>query len=543
MPPPHRRSSRSTRSAGRYRGLVAALIGLVALLAGCTSTLDGHGRAATSSSSTAGRSSPPASTSGGVTVPTRGPATFQDCSHGFRLGLLHFPAGRLAKLTFTCARIDVPLDYRKPDGPTIGLQLLRIHDTDAGAPRQLLVNPGGPGASGIEFALEMATEVSTSLLQHDDLIGFDPRGVGLSSPISCLSAAQKDTLNALSPDVLTSAGFDQARSAAKTVATACSAKYGSALADFTTVNTARDMDLIRQAVGDSRLNYVGFSYGTELGYEYAQLFPDRIQAMVLDGVVDPTVDPIASFTAQNAGFERAFDQFATWCRGNTGCARLGNPRSAVYAVQAQAKRSPIPTSTRGDPRKATFSLVTTGVLQALYSRSLWPQLATSLLSARSGNAAGLLSLADDYNERFKDGTYSNIAEANTTIGCNDQKPGPTDAVIRSTARSWSTRFPMFGLWNAASLFTCQQWQPVRTPLLEPTARTGTKVLVLGNIHDPATPYQNSQKLVSIMRNAELMSWNGQGHTSFLQGSSCVDTKVDAYLIGGTLPPADTVCQK
>ena len=423
------------------------------------------------------------------------------------------------------------------------MQLLRIHDTDASSPRQLLVNPGGPGASGIEFALGLATEVPTTLLKHDDLIGFDPRGIGLSSAISCLSAAQKDTLNALSPDVLTSPGFDQARNAAKTIATACSDKYGSALADFTTVDTARDMDLIRQAAGDSRLNYLGFSYGTELGYEYAQLFPNRIQAMVLDGVVDPSVDPITSFTSQNAGFERAFDQFATWCRTNSTCAKLGAARTAVYTVQATAKATPIPTSTRGDKRKATFSLVTTGVLQALYSKSLWPQLATALLSARSGNSAGLLSLADKYNERFKDGTYSNIAEANTTIGCNDQKRGPTDTVIRSTARSWNARFPMFGLWNAASLFTCQQWQPVRTPLLEPTARTSTKVLVLGNIHDPATPYQNSQKLVSIMRNAELMSWNGQGHTSYLQGSSCVDTKVTAYLTAGTLPPADTICQK
>ena len=404
------------------------------------------------------------------------------------------------------------------------------------------MNPGGPGASGITFALGLATEVSTTLLQHDDLLGFDPRGIGLSSPINCLSAAQKDTLNALSPDMLTTAGFDTAKNAAKNVAGACSRRYGTGLADYTTVNTARDMDLIRQAAGDARLNYLGFSYGTELGYEYAQLFPDRIQSMVLDGVVDPTVDALTSFTSQNAAFERAFDQFATWCRAHSPCSKLGNARSAVYAIQATAKRTPIPTSKSGDPRKATFSLVSTGVLQALYSKSLWPTLASALIAARGGDSAGLLALADDYNERYADGTYSNLAEANTTIGCNDQPTGPTDAVIRSTARSWSTRFPMFGRWNAASLFSCQQWQPVRTPLLKPTARTSTKVLVLGNIHDPATPYANSQKLVSIMGNAELMSWNGQGHTSYLQGSSCVDGKVNAYLQSGTLPPADTICQ-
>jgi pimeloyl-ACP methyl ester carboxylesterase len=291
------------------------------------------------------------------------------------------------------------------------------------------------------------------------------------------------------------------------------------------------------------MNYLGFSYGTKLGAVYAHLFPSRIRVAVLDGAVDPLTDDITSFADQVQGFEDAFDQFAKWCDRHQPCSNLGAPRTAVSQVAAQAASNPIPSSAPGETRKATPALVYTGVLSALYSQDEWSQLGQALLDARAGDAKLILQLADQYNERYH-GQYTNIADANTTINCNDSKPGPSDAKIRATAQSWAERFPMFGRWSAAGLFSCQEWQPDRTVPPLPTARTTPqKILVVGNLNDPATPYQGAKDLDRTLGNAELLTWDGEGHTSYLEGSSCVDQYVDAYLINGTLPPANKTCPR
>ncbi|WP_375487013.1 alpha/beta hydrolase [uncultured Jatrophihabitans sp.] len=523
--------------------LVGAALAVTTLVAACTSTVDGTG---STGSPSAAQSSFPASSSassGAGSAPPQAPAKFGSCAGLYNTSAVTLPSDRAGKIEFSCAQIRVPLDYAEPNGRTISLELVRVHDRDNTSSKgSLLVNPGGPGASGNVFALGYTASVPLTLLKNFDLIGFDPRGIGASSPINCLSDAQKDTINAASPDIRTSAGFASARSTAAMIARSCSSKYGSALPQYNTVNTARDMDQIRRAVGDEQMNYLGFSYGTELGSIYAHLFPSVVRVMVLDGAVNPLTSDITAFADQLQGFESSFDQFATYCRAHSPCKSLGDPRSAVYAIQAKAKASPIPTSAAGDSRKATLSLVTTGVLQALYSESEWPTLGNALVQARKGDSAGLLQLADDYNQRY-DGKYTNISDANTTIGCNDSKNGPTDAQIRATAKQWATRFPIFGLQNASSLFTCQQWQKTRTALPLPTAKTPIKVLVVGNLHDPATPYKGAVDLARTMGNAELLSWDGEGHTSFGQGSSCVDNYVERYLVDRTLPPNNKTCPK
>ncbi|MGN6605420.1 MAG: alpha/beta hydrolase [Jatrophihabitans sp.] len=523
------------------RALVCALV-LAAVLAGCSSALTGHG----SGSATGASTSPSGGSSGSggsalPPAPTQPTADFSTCPFDF--SSVNFPGDRGSRLQFGCAQVSVPLDYAKPDGTKIKLQLIRVHDSGAKPIGSLVVNPGGPGASGLELAVGLAVQVSDTLLQHFDLVGFDPRGVGLSNPISCISDSEKDKLNAEAPDVTTTAGFDQARAAAKEVASDCSSKYGSALPFFNTVNTARDMDQIREAVGDQRLNYLGFSYGTELGSTYAHVFPDHVRVAVLDGAVNPLTDDIQSFANQLKGFEQAFDQFAAWCGKHSSCEQLGDPRQAVYRITAAAAKSPIPSSQPGETRSATPAIVDTGVLQALYSQSLWSSLGQALIDAGKGDAAGLFKLADQYNERDSNGHYANISDANTTISCNDSKPGPTDATIRSTAAAWKQQYPIFGEWSASSLFSCQQWQPQRTPVPLPTAPTPTKVLVIGNLHDPATPYQGAVDLARTMGNAEVLTWDGEGHTSYLQGSDCIDKYVDDYLISRTLPPADTTCPR
>jgi pimeloyl-ACP methyl ester carboxylesterase len=511
----------------------AALAALATVLAGCTATVSGHG----TSRSTAGPRTPASS------APVQAPATFTDCSQLFNLDALPFPAGRKDDLRFSCARISVPLDYADPGGRSISLELVKVHDSNNPTGNALVVNPGGPGGSGVETAVGLAAQVSDKLLTHFDLLGFDPRGVGLSSPISCVSDSEKDKLNAAAPNMLTAAGLAQAKQLAEQVASGCNTKYGAALADYNTVQTAKDMDRVRAAVANNQLNYLGFSYGTELGSVYAHLFPEHVRVAVLDGAVDPLTDDITSFADQLKGFEDAFDQFAADCRKKSPCRSLGNPRQVVYSLVKQANKDPLKSSAPGETRTATGSIVLTGVLSALYSRSEWADLGQALLDARRGDAKELFALADEYNQRSADGHYSNISEANTTISCNDSKPGPSDATIKATAIRWAKAYPMFGAWSSASLFACQVWQPKRTPTPRPSADTPQKVLVIGNLHDPATPYQGAKDLARTMGNAVLLTWDGEGHTSYLQGSSCVDKYVDDYLVAGTVPPPNTTCPR
>ena len=527
------------RTRSQVRATAAAL-GALAVLGGCTgSVVTGRGQ------TSGGTTRPPTSSSSATPLPpapTPPPAQFQDCSTGIHLNLLGLSAARLADLSFECAQVSVPLDYAEPSGNQVQLVVLRIHDsTDSSPTGSLLVNPGGPGGSGVELALGLLRKLPATILGHFDLVGFDPRGVGLSSPIDCLSDQEQDRFDAASPDIRTAAGFTQAKTLAAQYAGKCNAKYGAALAQYDTVQTARDMDQIRQAVGDDKLNYLGFSYGTELGAQYIHLFPQNVRVAVLDGAVDPLYGPLESAAKQLKGFEDAFDQFAAWCRAHDPCNTIGDPRSAVYAIVAAARTQPLPAA--GSSRQVTASLVLTGVSEALYSRSDWPTLGHALVDARAGAGKGLLDLADQYYQRF-DGHYSNLIDAFNTVSCNDSPPGPSDATIRATAQKWSHDYPMFGLNGAASLFTCQQWQPQRTVPPLPTApNSAHTVLVIGNVHDPATPYQGAKDLTKTLGNARLLTWVGEGHTSYLEGSSCIDDYVDAYLVRGTLPPPDTTCSR
>jgi pimeloyl-ACP methyl ester carboxylesterase len=521
------------RPGRRLRVLLTSAV-LTAGLVGCTaSVVDGQGSAGS------GTTAPPTSSAGQSTGPAPATAKFGSCD-GIDLG--SSDAG--SRFETQCARISVPLDYADPTGKQIEVALVRLHRRGASPKASLLGDPGGPGGSGVQFAVQVAGALPSSVTERYDLVGFDPRGVGSSTPVECISDKEKDALNAAQPDVTTAAGFAEAKRLAKDVAQACSAKYGNTLDDFGTVATAKDMDRIRQALGDKQLNYLGFSYGTELGGQYAHLFPGKVGAMVLDGAVNPLTDDITSFANQLDGFEKAFDQFATWCGEHSPCDSLGNPRQAVYELAAKARTSPLHSSAPGETRVATSSIVDLGVLSALYSKSLWEGLGQSLVLARQGDARGLLQLADLYNERDAEGHYTNISDSNLTIGCNDSKPGPSDATIRATAAAWVKRFPMFGEWSAASLFACQPWQPKRTVPPKPTAPTSAHViLVVGNLHDPATPYQGAKDLAATLGKARLLTWDGEGHTSFLQGSSCIDDAVTAYLTDGTVPADGKTCPR
>jgi pimeloyl-ACP methyl ester carboxylesterase len=521
--------------------LIAPLAAL-GLLAGCTGSTSGHGSRASDPTS------PSTSTAHGTPTSTStaaNPIAFSDCSGLFNLSAAGIPEDRRAKLEFSCGQLPVPADYSRPDGATLSLEVMRIHYADQ--PQRvgsLLVNPGGPGGSGLFLAISLAASLSNDVLSHFDIVGFDPRGVGLSAPVKCQTDAEETKALAFDADVRTPAGLQAAKRQAATFASSCTTKYGSALAHYNTVETAQDMDRIRAAVGDEKLNYLGFSYGTELGAVYAHLFPKRIRVAVLDGAVDPitTGNAITSNEQQLTGFEDAFDQFAADCRNRAACKALGDPRKVVAALQKQANAKPILSSVHGETRRATGGNVLFAVVSALYSQSQWPALGTALLDAQHGDAKGLLDLNDRYSERGDDGHYSNLLDVFQVVSCNDQKSDPSDAVIKATATRWAKAYPLFGLWSAPTLFQCQAWPKTRHPVPPETAAGSAPILVVGNLHDPATPYSGAVHLTSTLSTGVLLTWDGQGHTSYGQ-SPCIDTKVDAYLIQATVPAAHTTCPR
>ena len=444
------------------------------------------------------------------------------------------------ELRVRCGIVSAPLDYADPSGPSIDIHVVELHDArnihSVGA---IITNFGGPGVSGVTYAVSYAYQLQT-LLRHADIIGFDPRGVGTSAPVQCLDDAQLDAIDSAEPDVATSAGAEQATAIATNYAHACQHRYGAALSHYSTVATARDMDRIRAAVGDEHWNYIGFSYGTKLGWVYARLFPKRVRAAVLDGAGDPTLTTAsAQVQSQLSGFEAALDQFARYCRTQPSCNALGDTRAAVLRLRAKVIARPLPIT---GTRMLTVGLFDTAVLQGLYFRSGWTGLATALVAADQGDGGDLAALADAYNGRSTTGRYDNTFDAYNTITCNDSPRGPSTAQLHATARTWESRYPIFGPLDAEQLTICQQWQPKRTVVPAAVRLRQGAVLVIGGRHDPATPYSGALHLTSALGSAALLTWTGQGHTAFLQNHACVDRIADAVLLELKLPPGGATCR-
>lgn len=514
-----------------HRGLLAALLGLLLLVSGCTSF----------TSTVAGGSSGTSPASQATSAPAA-PITWSDCTDQIKKLVAGQP-GADRDLSFSCGRTDVPIDYAHPSGSTLPLFLLRARLAGQTARiGSLVVNPGGPGASGADAALGLSLTLPTDVLQRFDLVGFDPRGVGLSTPVKCIPDDLKDTIAAAEPRPTTDAQITAAFALDKKLADGCAKKYGKALGTFNTVDTARDMDRIRQALGDAKINYLGYSYGTTLGSTYAELFPKNIRTFVLDGVVDPDTTPVADAEASAAGLEKGFDDFAANCvHLPSGCPVGADPRGFVEALLTQADQAPIPSAKQGETRKATAGIVLTAVLSAMYDTQSWPQLAQSLAAAQKGDSQGLFSLADSYDERLDNGTYSNLMDANIAINCADTDQKVSESEIRTLAGEWRAKYPLFGAGNAVGLYTCDAWQADRTPLPKRKAvDTPQPILVVGNTGDPVTPFAGAQDMRKDLRDAVLLTWQGEGHTSYPK-TPCVAKAVDSYLLDATAPMDGLTC--
>jgi pimeloyl-ACP methyl ester carboxylesterase len=516
------RTAATRTGAGRSPVVRSAVAGVTAalLLAGCV----------TPPSTWAGPISGKAAPSASASTPA-GAARWTPCPE--------VSPRKLPNVTFDCATVKVPQDWAAPgDGKTFDIAMVRAR---AAGQRDrlgsLVVNPGGPGGSGIELAVYLAASLPTELLFRFDVVGFDPRGVGKSNPVKCFSDADLDQNFGLDPDPVAQADFDNFVGVTRRMAQSCGDKYGDSLRLFSTEQAARDMDAVRGAVGDEKLTYLGYSYGTLLGAVYAQLFPKKIRALVLDGAIDPTLSSMASSEGQARGFERAFENFSNWCKANTAqCPIAPDARGAVTAAIQSARTNPV--TGRGG-RRATAGWVFTAVVSSLYTDRRWPALAAAFANLRRGDPEAAFELADAYAERDPQGHYTNLFDANLTVNCADDDKTPTLADARRLQSEWRAKYPLFGGPLALNLI-CAQWPGKRDPYPAGKAEGAPPIVVVGTKGDPATPYEQTPALAKMLGVGVVLTWEGEGHTAYPQ-TRCITSAVNGYLIDLRVPQDGQSC--
>lgn len=451
--------------------------------------------------------------------------------------------------TARCTTVSVPIDYNKPVGAQAKLAVIRIPATDQRI-GSLFVNPGGPGASAVDMAAGMALGLQgTDIARHFDLVGFDPRGVGHSTPaLRCRTDAEFDGYRRDPMVDYSPAGVAHIERVYRQLAQHCLDRMGSGfLANVGTASAARDMDMVRQALGDDQINYLGYSYGTELGTAYVERFGAHVRAMVLDGAIDPTVDPVEETVNQMAGFQTAFNDYAADCAGSAACPLGTDPAQWVNRYHALVDPLVNQRGKTSDPRGLTYADATTGTINALYTPQHWKYLTSGLLGLQRGTDAGdLLMLADDYEGRNRQGQYSNDQDAFNAIRCVDA-PVPTDPAAWVAADQrirQAAPFLSYGSFTGnAPRDLCALWPVPATSTPHPATPAGAgKVVVVSTTHDPATPYQAGVELARQL-GAPLITFDGTQHTAVFGGNQCVDTAVVRYLTDLTLPPPSLGCQQ
>ncbi|HEV8065084.1 MAG TPA: alpha/beta hydrolase [Acidimicrobiales bacterium] len=441
----------------------------------------------------------------------------------------------------------MPISYSDPSGGTIKLAVIELPATGGQtAARDLVLNPGGPGESGVGFLEQAWTSFPPSLRQVFNLVSFDPRGVGESDPVECGTPANLRQWLAFNPVPENGTQIAQLEAEDKAFDQSCAKSVPRAvLANLSTEVTAHDLDRLRQALGQSKLDYLGFSYGTYLGSLYAQTFPDKVGALVLDGAVDPSLGMASQDSEQAASFQVDLDDFFKWCSGDSACTtELPDPASDFADLVNKAEHTTTIVAdvapALGGQTIVNFALAETGVIASLYSINTWPELGEAISQALQGNGTLLDQLALQYAGFNANGTASNAIAAETAIFCLDHPP-PAVAAYPSLATAFAKASPTFGPSEAWSTLPCNYW-PVR-----PTGKPMTlhlpaplHILVVGSTHDPATPYAWARALTDQLAGARLLTRSGDGHTGYFS-SSCVQEWVDNFLQDLHTPPVGTVC--
>lgn len=444
-----------------------------------------------------------------------------------------------------CATMRVPLDYAGPGGRTIAVAVFRAPATGSSAQGSLIVNPGGPGASGVQFAQAIAKFLPSSVRQRFNVVGFDPRGVGGSTPVQCLSDAQLDAYTQGPAAPLNTAQQTAMVTQAQQLAAGCKAKSGAQLTHVSTEDAARDMDVLRAVLGDAKLTYYGASYGTFMGALYAELFPNHVRALVLDSALDPSLSADQQDSQQAVSFEQLLQLFEQWCSSRAGCPLGNSPAAAgqqLDALMARVAANPLPGS---GPRVVGSGPFATALASAMYSPDFgFPRLETALAAAMGGDGSQLLAMADEENGRNADGHYDNLLASNVAINCVDRPHPSSVAAIAAQATADAAQAPHFGAANAWSELPCAFWPaPAQISPHRIAAKGTPPLLIVAGREDPATPYQWGVALSHELSNAELLTSTAPGHGAFLSGLNCVDGAVSDYLTNLRLPADGTSCSR
>lgn len=437
---------------------------------------------------------------------------------------------------FECATLVVPVDYAEPSGATVDIAVLRS-PASGNARGSLVVNPGGPGSSGLEYARATSAIVTEDVRDAFDIVGFDPRGVGESAPVDCADDADFDRLISIDGTPDSPAEIDALVSASMLLE--CTAPVAGLLDHMSTADAARDLDVLRAALGEDRLDYLGVSYGTHLGATYAALFPERVGRFVLDGPLPADLDAEELTLGQARGFEDSLRRFVEYCAAEGDCPLGDDPNSDAGLARLRdvlqgLDAAPAPTGDQDRP--LTEAAATYAILMSLYRVGDRPLLRDALASLVAGDGTPLQRLLDERIGRASDGRYrDNAFDAFYAISCRD-RAAPAD--IEASVDRLTAAAPFLGEYLAWGNLPCASTSASPAPKAVGPAPT---ILVVATTHDPATPFAWGEALVAQLGDAVLLTREGDGHTAYREGSECTDAVVDEFLIDGALPEPGTVC--
>ena len=527
--PPHTPSPPGRRTAG---GVLAAVL-VTTLAAGCTEISD-----RLPGSAPTGDRTPATSTAAQVPEGQDDLAAY----YGQSLDWVDCGPGE-------CAELTVPLSYADPSAETIEISVLKVPASGSrGRLGSLVVNPGGPGGSGVDYAAAADLIVGAEVRRRYDIVGFDPRGVGRSAPIDCVSDAELDEFLGMDPTPDDPAEEVRFAELSQGFGESCAANAGPLLGHVSTVDAAKDMDILRSALGEERLTYLGKSYGTYLGTVYAEQFPDRVGRFVLDGAVPADLTTQEVGMGQAEGFDRATAAWAQDCVEEGDCPLGGSVEEVLEGMSELMRRfdaEPVPI--RGDARMKTMSegWAALGVAVAMYDQGMWSMLTDALRDViELDDATELMALANSYAQRTSSGAYAgNLMESIYAVNCLDRPESGEVADIAAAAEEAAARAPTWGRFIAWSSMACGLWpvEPVGGGPRVITAAGSDPIVVVGTTRDPATPYEWSQRLAAQLENGVLVSFDGDGHTAYTRSNGCVDEAVDAFYLDGTVPEDGLRC--
>jgi pimeloyl-ACP methyl ester carboxylesterase len=509
------------RNGGRSRRRCLLLVAsVVVLLLGCS---PGPNPASIAPITALPSSSPGASPSGPPPL-NIAPARWSDCGRGFQ-----------------CTTVTVPLDYATGSG-AMKLSLVRLPARDtASRIGPLLVNPGGPGASGVEFVRDNLDAFPSSIRRRFDLIGFDPRGVNESSGIRCID--NLDPRAELDPSPDTSRELRELVADARSYAKACEQRNRAVLPHLSTDDVVRDLDAIRMSLREEKISYLGFSYGTLIGALYADRYPTRVRAMALDGALDPALSLTQLRTGQARGFENELNRFFANCARRSDCplGRGSQVRRNFETIMQRIEKTPLRSLRTTDKRRVGPGIAGSAILGSMYSKESWPVLELALAFAGQGDGSIFLAASDPYRGRKKNGTYSNMQDAYLANTCLDFK-APTNAGAYGTLAKRLDRIaPHFGSLAAYNDLPCAFWP--ETGVRKPgrvTAKGAPPIVVVGTTGDPATPMAWAKSVANQLDGGVLVTHRGDGHTAYAS-SGCVRDLLVRYLVTIKAPRTGTVC--